>query len=445
MKITLNDVTNIDSITTINDNFDKIEQALQNQVLYRNNPSGEPNTVESAIDLNGQDLLNVGRIGTGDGDIATTDYLDSVTESVEALAVQVSENAALSLDYKDEAFAAAVESGFIFDQFRETYLGTRGSDPTVSNTGGPLQAGMLYFLSSGTPVMRVYNGSTWQDTAGISSSSTSTIDSGLYANLTEAQDGTNNTKVMTPQRVKDAISHRVLNGATLTGPLVLPGNAAANLQATPLQQVNALITTAVDAAVAAITVSSQSGRLLRVLRYTTSGTFVKQAGENTVEVTVIGGGGPSIDTNGCHGGGAGGTAIKRFDASSLAVSVPVIVGTGGSYPTVPATASSFNGVSGYPGSLGDQTNPGFGGEASGGDLNIKGGSSGGYVPNSFLRTTGWCVYGSGGNSTLGGGAPGFFVAASSVVFYDGAPNTGGGGSGPGGRGGSGYVEIRTYS
>lgn len=445
MKITLNDVTNIDSITTINDNFDKIEQALQNQVLYRNNPVGEPNTVESAIDLNGQDLLNVGRIGTGAGTIATTDYLDSVTKNVEALAVQVSQNAALSLDYKDEAFAAAIEADYIFDQFNATYLGVRGSDPTVSNTGGPLQAGMLYFLSSGTPVMRVYNGSTWQNTAGISSSSTSTIDPSLYSNLVEAQDGTNNTKVMTPLRVKDAISHRVLNGATLTGPLVLPGNATANLQATPLQQVNSLITTAVDAAVANITASAESGRLLRVLRYTTSGTFVKQAGENTVEVTVIGGGGPSIDINGCHGGGAGGTAIKRFAASSLAASVPVVVGTGGSHPTNPATASSFNGVIGYPGEAGDQANPGFGGEATGGDLNIKGGSSGGYVPNTFLRTSGWCVYGSGGNSTLGGGAPGFFISASSTVFYDGAPNTGGGGSGPNGRGGSGYVEIRTYS
>lgn len=445
MKITLNDVTNIDSITTINDNFDKIEQALQNQVLYRNNPSGEPNTVESAIDLNGQDLLNVGKIGTGDGSLATTDYLDSVTEGVEALAVQVSENAALALDYKDEAFASAIESGYIFDQFKSTYLGTRGSDPTVSSTGGPLQTGMLYFLSTGTPVMRVYNGSTWQDTAGISSSSTSTIDPGLYANLTEAQDGTNNTKVMTPLRVKDAISYRVLNGATLTGPLVLPGDAVANLQATPLQQVNTLIAAAVDAAVASITASAQTGRLLRVLRYTTSGTFVKQAGENTVEVTVIGAGGPSTSINGSNGGGAGGTAIKRIATSSLAASVPVIVGTGGSYPGVPATASSFNGVIGEPGLPGDQTNPGFGGEASGGDLNIKGGGSGGCVPNTFLRTSGWCVYGPGGNSTLGGGAPGFFVAASSVAFYDGAPNTGGGGSGPGGTGGSGYVEIRTYS
>lgn len=445
MKITLNDVTSIDSITTINDNFDKIEQALQNQVLYRNNPVGEPNTIETPLDLNGQDVLNVGSIGTGDGSLATVDYVNALEQNVEDLAAQVEANVLISEDHKDTAYAAAVEADYIYSLFNAIYLGVLGSDPTLSNTGTPLQAGMLYFRTGGTPVLRVYNGSTWQDSAGISASTTSTIDAGLYANLTEAQDGTNNTKVMTPQRVKEAIAHRVLGGATLTGPLVLPGNATLNLQATPLQQVNSLISTAVDAAIASIASSAQAGRLLRVLRYTTSGTFVKEVGENTIEVTVVGGGSGSSDINGSNGGGAGGTAIKRVATSSLAASVPVTVGAGGVSPSFQGSLSSFSGVIGYPGDPGNQSNAGTGGDATGGDKNIKGGGGGGCVPNSFLRTSGWCVYGAGGNSTLGGGAPGFFTQSSILTTYDGAPNTGGGGSGPGGNGGSGYVEIRTYS
>lgn len=435
MKITLNDVTSIDSITTINDNFDKIEQALQNQVLYRNNPSGEPNSVETPIDLNGMDLLNVGRIGTGAGSLATTEYLDSVVEDMEQLAIQVENNKNLSEDYKDTAFAAAVESDYIFDLFNATYLGVKGSDPTLSNTGTPLQAGMLYFRTGATPVMRVYNGVSWQDSASTSTSTTNTIDSALYANQVEAEGGSNNTKVMTPLRTKQAIDEQVKKGFTSTGAITLPGNAVSNLQATPLQQVNSLI--------AAASGASQSGRLLRVLRYTSSGTFEKQAGENTVEATVVGAGGGSYSINGSNGGGGGGTAIKRFAASSLSASEPVVVGQGvvGNNGEV----SSFAGLIGGGGGYGDQSVVGEGGGALNGDINIRGGGGGACVPNGLLRTTGYCVYGAGGSSSLGGGTPGMFVAASSTVKYDGYANTGSGGSGPGSKGGSGYVEIRTYS
>ena len=435
MKITLNDVTSIDSITTINDNFDKIEQALQNQVLYRNNPSGEPNSVETPIDLNGMDLLNVGRIGTGEGSLATTEYLDSVVEDMEQLAIQVENNKNLSEDYKDTAFAAAVEADYIFDLFNATYLGVKGSDPTLSNTGTPLLAGMMYFRTGAVPVMRVYNGVSWQDSASTSTSTTNTIDSALYANQVEAEGGSNNTKVMTPLRTKQAIDEQVKKGFTSTGAITLPGNAVSNLQATPLQQVNSLI--------AASSGASQSGRLLRVLRYTSSGTFVKQAGENTVEAIIIGAGGGVSDTNGSHGGGGGATAIKRFAASSLGASETVTVGQG--VVGNNGEDSSFAGAIAGGGRYGDQTIIGEGGGALNGDINIRGGGGGAGIPNGFLRITGYCVYGAGGNSTLGGGAPGMFVAAASTTKFDGQANTGGGGSGPESKGGSGYVEIRTYS
>lgn len=435
MKITLNDVTSIDSITTINDNFDKIEQALQNQVLYRDNPDGEPNTVESPIDLNGQDILNVGKIGTGTGTLATIDYVEGVEENVENLAAQVTADKLLVEDYKDTAQAAAIEADYIFDLFNAIYLGVKGADPTLSNTGTPLQAGMMYFRTGSTPTMRVYNGVSWQDSASTVTTTTNTIDSALYANQVEAEGGSNNTKVMTPLRTKQAIDVQVKQGFTSTGAITLPGNAVSNLQATPLQQVNSLI--------AAASGASQSGRLLRVLRYTSSGTFVKQAGENTVEAIVVGAGGGSASTNGSNGGGGGGTAIKRFAASSLSASEPVVIGQGvvGDVGGV----SSFAGLIGGGGWYGDQSVVGEGGGALNGDINIRGGGGGACVPNGLLRTTGYCVYGAGGSSSLGGGTPGMFVAASSTVKYDGYANTGSGGSGPGSKGGSGYVEIRTYS
>lgn len=58
-KIVLNDVTNLSSLSVINDNFDKIEQEFQSKVHYRDNPNGEPNTFENDVDLNGNSIYNV--------------------------------------------------------------------------------------------------------------------------------------------------------------------------------------------------------------------------------------------------------------------------------------------------------------------------------------------------------------------------------------------------
>jgi len=48
------------------------------------------------------------------------------------------------------------------DNFDDTYLGAKASDPTVDNDGDPLNAGDLYYNTS-TNKMRVYDGSAWND------------------------------------------------------------------------------------------------------------------------------------------------------------------------------------------------------------------------------------------------------------------------------------------
>lgn len=58
-KIVLNDVTNLNALSVINDNFDKLEQELQDKVLYRDNPEGEPNGLEGDLDANGNSIYNV--------------------------------------------------------------------------------------------------------------------------------------------------------------------------------------------------------------------------------------------------------------------------------------------------------------------------------------------------------------------------------------------------
>ena len=64
MKLNLPDVTNANSVSIINSNFAAIEQELQNKVLYRDNPNGEPNTLETALDANGKEIYNAGTLRT---------------------------------------------------------------------------------------------------------------------------------------------------------------------------------------------------------------------------------------------------------------------------------------------------------------------------------------------------------------------------------------------
>lgn len=157
-KIILNDVNNINSVTTINDNFDKIEDALQDGVLWRDNPTGENNVIEQDIDLNGFRLINVGDILPGYG------------------------------------------------SFPGMYLGDFPSDPVVDNSGNALETGMLYFYT-GTPfkLMRVYNGASWQDVGSFTNNVVNSIDPVLYATSPEAGAGINTTKVITPSTAKVAV------------------------------------------------------------------------------------------------------------------------------------------------------------------------------------------------------------------------------------------------
>ena len=68
------------------------------------------------------------------------------------------DGSAYSAKYWAEQAAASA------DNVDDLYLGPKSSDPTVDNDGDPLTAGDLYF-NTGSSVLRVYNGSAWNDAA----------------------------------------------------------------------------------------------------------------------------------------------------------------------------------------------------------------------------------------------------------------------------------------
>lgn len=51
-------LSNVSTLSGINSNFQLIEDELNNKVYYRNNPVGEPNTLQTPLDINGQSIFN---------------------------------------------------------------------------------------------------------------------------------------------------------------------------------------------------------------------------------------------------------------------------------------------------------------------------------------------------------------------------------------------------
>lgn len=155
-----------------------------------------------------------------------------------------------------------------------------------------------------------------------------------------------------------------------------------------------------------------------------------------IKVTVIGGGGGSAGFSYPGAGGGGGGCIGVF-AVTPGTTYSVVVGAGGGRGSA-GGSSSFSGpgisVSCSGGAADTTRQGGAGGTASGGQLNVTGGSGGG--TSSFTYAP---VPGLGGNSFFGGGGG---------DGRNGSPNTGGGGGGnaqppgtSGGSGGSGLVIV----
>jgi hypothetical protein len=79
------------------------------------------------------------------------------------------------------------------DNFEDIYLGAKASDPTLDNDGNALTAGDLYFNTTSN-ILRVYNGSAWQDAA---------ISSTGVVTLTGTQTLTN--KTLTSPKINEAV------------------------------------------------------------------------------------------------------------------------------------------------------------------------------------------------------------------------------------------------
>jgi len=90
---------------------------------------------------------------------AATSETNAATSATNAATSET--NAATSATAAQTAQAAAEAAA---DNFDDTYLGAKASDPTVDNDGDALSAGDLYFNTTDNN-MKVYDGSSWNNTA----------------------------------------------------------------------------------------------------------------------------------------------------------------------------------------------------------------------------------------------------------------------------------------
>lgn len=114
------------STVKLNEQLQKIQDELNNKVLYRNNPSGESNSMSNDLDMNGYAILNLG----ASSDIAGKTYVDDQADAAEQAAKDFATTgdatvtASLQL-YTDNGDAATLSSANAYTDVLRTYVDTQ--------------------------------------------------------------------------------------------------------------------------------------------------------------------------------------------------------------------------------------------------------------------------------------------------------------------------------
>ena len=154
-KITLPDIAaGYQSATQLTNAMNLLEAEFQDKVLYRNNTSGETNTMSNLLDMNSNAINNASTITCTGITVAGVSLTTKVAEAAaSATAAAASATAAAS-----SATAAAAS----YDSFDDRYLGAKGSAPTVDNDGDALLTGAIYFNTSSNQIFAWTAGDAWE-------------------------------------------------------------------------------------------------------------------------------------------------------------------------------------------------------------------------------------------------------------------------------------------
>ena len=105
---------------------------------------------------------------------------ETAETNAETAETNAANSATAAANSATSAATSAASALAAFDNFDDTYLGAKASDPTVDNDGDPLNGGDLYYNTTSN-VMKVYTGSAWVtayvpgDAANITSTATGDV------------------------------------------------------------------------------------------------------------------------------------------------------------------------------------------------------------------------------------------------------------------------------
>jgi hypothetical protein len=351
----------------------------------------------------------------------------------------------------------------------EIYVGNRGVSRWWTGTawadGLPINAadtlvGAVPIANGGTNATTATAARTNLGAAASGANSDITSLSGLTTALSVAQGGTGATTAAAARTnlgagTVSSVGLSLPSIITVSGsPVAGSGTLTGTLATQSANTVFAGPTTGAAAAptfraLVAADVPSQSGRLLNVQIFTSSGTYTPTTGTNSVIVEIQGAGGggggaPAVTTaqgSAGGGGGAGGYVLHRMTSGFSGASV--VVGAGGS------AASGASGGNGGSSSFAGITAGGGGGGGNAGPntgLTISGGGSGGSATGGSILS----LVGGLGPLNMSNNTSGFFTnmppPAGHLGAGSSAPNVGAAGlSGVGyGSGGSGTVNLGLF-
>lgn len=106
-KLVLSSVASGFDLSKINDNFTKIATEINNKLLYRDNPVGEPNSLVTDVDTNGKRIYNL-PTPVGNGDAVPKKWLEDNFDPVTNAAAQAATaSAAAALASQNSAASSA--------------------------------------------------------------------------------------------------------------------------------------------------------------------------------------------------------------------------------------------------------------------------------------------------------------------------------------------------
>ena len=152
---------NIANVNTAATNITEIQNASTNAATATTKASEAATSASNASTSETNAATSAATATTKAGE-ASTSATNAATSETNAgnSATAAASSASAAATSETNAANSAASAAAAFDNFDDTYLGSKTSDPTVDNDGNALVSGALYFNSTANE-MRVYDGANW--------------------------------------------------------------------------------------------------------------------------------------------------------------------------------------------------------------------------------------------------------------------------------------------